>query len=156
MNFGKVGMFGCIVIGLLALYRAWRWFRSGPVSPDPWDSEISTSLGQDDCVPLCHHCLTPHDDQPNFCPNCGAAVGTYTNLLPFIYLFSIGHTLRVGTGEAFKRSPVTLIGFFLLGLIEYSVFAPFYWFKFWKNVHAGQHSSASTSTPLDISGDNLN
>lgn len=156
MNFEKVGTFGLIVIGLLVAYRLGRWFRSGPISPDPWDSEVSTALGREDCVPLCHHCLTPHDVQRNFCPNCGAPVGTYTNLLPFVYLFSIGHTLRVGTGETFKRSPVTVIGFFLLGLIQYSVFAPFYWFKFWKNAHAARESSPSPSAPSDISGNNAN
>jgi hypothetical protein len=55
-------------------------------------------------------------------------------LLPFPYLFSIGHTLRIGTDGRFKRSPLTITGFLLVGLAEYALFAPVYWFVFLKRL----------------------
>ena len=112
-----------ILIGLLAItalccYGLWaflRWFLGGPSAPDPWDAEVSAQLAEGNCTPLCHHCLAAHEPSANFCPERGAAVGDCTNLLPFPYLFSIGHALRIGTDERFKRSPLTVGGFFFLG-----------------------------------------
>ena len=109
-----------------------RWFQTPP-PPDPWDEQINAELAKDEAVPLCHHCLTPHSEAEDFCPACGAAVGQYTNWLPFPQLFSIGHALRIGTFGTFKRSPLTVLGFWLLGLAEYMFFAPLYWFMLVKN-----------------------
>jgi hypothetical protein len=57
-------------------------------------------------------------------------VGQYTNWLPFPYLFSVGHALRIGTSGEFRRSPLTVIGFMLFGLAEYALFVPIYWIVF--------------------------
>lgn len=125
-------------IAFLAGCGLWAFARSifkAPRQPDPWDQQVATELDQDDCTPLCHHCLTPHDRMKDFCSNCGAAVGPYTNFLPFPYLFSIGHGLRIGTSERFRRSPLILAGFVLLSVAEYAVFAPVYWFKLAKNLN---------------------
>lgn len=66
------------------------------------------------------------------CPRCGAAIGIYTDWLPFPYLFSLGHMLRLGASGDFKRTPVTLADFWLLGFAEYTVFAPIYWYRLYR------------------------
>src|SRR5258706_13395673 len=95
-----------VVLGM-AGYGFWaliRWVLNSPVRPDPWDDQVAGEIAKDDATPLCHRCLAPHDPLANFCPDCGAPVGEYTNLLPYPYVFSIGHTLRIGTVGEFKRS----------------------------------------------------
>jgi hypothetical protein len=42
----------------------------------------------------------------------------------------MGHTLRLGTSGEFKRTPLTVVGFFLFSLAEYGIFAPVYWIAF--------------------------
>lgn len=127
---GTLAIIGLLGVALWKMLR--RWFQT-PLSPDPWDDHINAELAKDEAVPLCHHCLTPHSEGEDFCPACGAAVGQYTNWLPFPQLFSIGHVLRIGTFGNFKRSPLTVFGFWLLGLAEYMIFAPLYWFMLLKN-----------------------
>ena len=118
-----------ILMGLVG-YGLWRFIwqaREHPSAPDPWDDQVKADLAKDDAVPLCHHCLKPHATVADFCSECGAAVGQYTNWLPFPQLFSLGHVLRLGTSGDFKRSPLTIAGFWLLALAEYTIFAPIYW-----------------------------
>lgn len=103
------------------------WVRKAPVAPDPWNANVAAELAGEDAVPLCHRCLTSHHPMAYFCPECGAPVGTYTNCMPFLYLFSIGHTLRIGTSGQFRRSPLTVAFFFLLGMAQYTLFVPVYW-----------------------------
>ena len=71
-------------------------------------------------------------------------MGTYTNWLPFPYLFSVGDLLRLGTAGEFKRSRVNAAGFLLLSVAEYSIFAPIYWFLFlrrWRHAPSAAPSS---------------
>jgi hypothetical protein len=124
-----VGFCGLLALSCFGIWAIVRWFLGGPCRPDPWDSETAAELAKDDCTPLCHHCLSPHDLLEYFCPQCGAAVGPYTNLLPYPYVFSLGHALRIGTSEKFKQSPLTVVGFIIFSCVEYSVFAPVYWFR---------------------------
>ncbi len=137
------------VIGLLG-FVIWKtvreWFQA-PTTPDPWDDQVKAELARDDAVPLCHHCLTPHSEAVDFCPDCGAAVGKYTNWLPYPQLFSVGHVLRIGTFGKFKRTPMTILGFWLFSLGEYLFFAPIYWFILLKNL-AHNPKLATPQTPL--------
>jgi RNA polymerase subunit RPABC4/transcription elongation factor Spt4 len=98
-----------------------------PMHPDPWDQKIAAEIGREEATPLCHRCLTAHDSATDFCPACGAAVGQYTNWLPYPQLFSIGHALRIGTSGKFRRSPLTVSFFLLFSLVECTLFAPIYW-----------------------------
>ncbi len=123
------------IVGLCG-YGGWKfihWLLAGPVQPDPWSAEIAAEISKDETPALCHRCLVPHDPANDFCPDCGAPVGPYTNWLPYPYVFSLGHTLRIGTSGDFKHSPITVIGFFLVSMAEYAIFAPVYWFVFLKN-----------------------
>lgn len=129
-----VGLLGLIVVISLLAWTVGRWFGRGEVRPDPWDKEVATQLTTDDTIPICHHCLAPHGAADHFCPECGAAVGDCTTLLPFHYVFAMGHGLRVGTTEKFRRTPLTLCGFFLFGGLEYGLFAPVYWYRLLRNL----------------------
>ena len=142
-----VGVLGIAILLCLVLWRLFRWLFSGPPQPDPWSEEVAAEIAKDDAVPLCHRCLAPHDSQVDFCPDCGAAVGPYTNLLPYPYLFSIGHTLRIGTSGDFRRSPLTIVGFFCLGIVEYALFAPVYWFMLLKGLSAHGPSGPPSDPP---------
>ena len=101
----RVGALGIVILLCLGLWMLIRWLFSGPQRPDPWSDEVAAEIAKDDAVPLCHRCLAPHDSRVDFCPDCGAPVGAYTNWLPYPYLFSIGHTLRIGASGDFRRSP---------------------------------------------------
>jgi hypothetical protein len=124
---GILAILGLVVCGLWTLLA---WLLRGPSSAEPWGEQISAEIAGDEATPLCHRCLSPHDPSADFCPDCGAAVGLYTNLLPYPYLFSLGHTLRIGTAGDFKHSALTISGFFLLSLADYPVLAPVYWGAF--------------------------
>src|SRR2546425_9247349 len=105
----------CALAGY-GIYPLIRWLLSGPSAPEPWGADIAAEIAKEEAIPLCHRCLSPHDPLADFCSNCGAPVGQYTNWLPYPYLFSIGHTLRMGTTGEFKHSPLTILGFILLEL----------------------------------------
>ncbi len=142
-----VGVLGIAILLCLVLWRLFRWLFSGPPQPDPWSEEVAAEIAKDDAVPLCHRCLAPHDSQVDFCPDCGAPVGPYTNWLPYPYLFSIGHTLRIGASGDFRRSPLTIAGFLLLGMVEYALFAPVYWFMLLKGLSVRCQSEPPSDLP---------
>src|SRR6266566_4837636 len=143
----RAGVLGIVILLCLGLWMFIRWLFSGPQQPDPWSDEVAAEIGKDDAVPLCHRCLGPHDSLVDFCPNCGAPVGTYTNWLPYPYLFSIGHTLRIGASGDFRRSPLTIAGFFCLGIVEYALFAPIYWFMLLKGLSVRGQSKPPSAPP---------
>ena len=132
---GGMAIAGLVIAGLWA---AAKWLVSGPRPPEPWDAQVEQELARQDATPICHRCLTPHHPSVDFCPECGAAVGQYTNWLPFPQLFSVGHALRIGTAGEFKHTPLIIIGFFMLGIAEYMMFAPIYWFVFFMNLSQPQ------------------
>ena len=146
----RVGVLGIVILLCFGLWMLIRWLLSGPRRPDPWSDEVAAEIAKDDAVPLCHRCLAPHESRVDFCPDCGAPVGPYTNWLPYPYLFSIGHTLRIGASGDFKRSPLTIAGFFCLGIVEYALFAPVYWFILLKGLSAhGPSGPPSDPPPLE-------
>ena len=145
---------GIWAVAGLCCYGIWVLMRrlfAGPRSPDPWDEAVAAEIEEKDATPLCHRCLTPHGTLANFCPECGATVGKYTNWLPYPYIFSVGHTLRIGTSGEFKRSPLTVIGFFVFSLLEYTVFAPIYWVMFLLNLRKARPHQAVHDLPASVS-----
>lgn len=146
-----VGYLAITGLGCFLFVRFFVWLLKGPREPDPWGEQIAAELAEGNCTPVCHRCLTPHDPLVNFCPKCGAAVGEYTNLLPFPHLFSVGHGLRIGTSGGFKRSPLIVGGFILLAIAEYAVFAPVYWVMLFRNISEQQHTEAPAGPEPPIS-----
>jgi hypothetical protein len=119
-----------------------RMVRRMPSQPDPWSQEVASSLENEDAVPLCTHCLAQHEHDKEFCAQCGGPVGAYTNLMPFEYLFSVGHLFRIGTQGNYKRSRILIFGFILLSAAEYAVFAPAYWIMLCKNISRQRRTAA--------------
>jgi hypothetical protein len=144
-----VGFLAILLVSSYGMIRFYQRLIATPSRSDPWDEKVQLEIAEGNCAPVCHRCLTPHDSLVNFCPECGAPVGEYTNLLPFPYLFSIGHTLRIGTTGSFRRSPVTIAGFLFFGLVEYAVFAPIYWIFFFLNL-SNQPRSTDSIEPTEI------
>lgn len=133
-------VFGVFCFGLVSVIR---WFVCGPSKPDPWDEQTTSDLREGNCTPICHRCFNPHDPLINFCPECGAPVGKYTNMLPFLYPFSVGHTLRLGTSGRFKRSPLIVIGFILASWELFALIAPLYWIRLFQNMFKQSRVDAS-------------
>jgi len=126
-----------IAIGGLVLAGLWRiiaWVRNAPVKPDPWDVEFEQKMQDPDTPEVCHHCSTPQPPGAWFCSHCGRAVGPYNNLMPFINVFSEGEVFRNGATDKFCANTLTIAGFLLYSLVNYFVFAPIYWFFFFKNL----------------------
>lgn len=125
---------GVVVLLLAAFWRLILWVRAATPKPEPWGAEIEASLQAEDTTPICHRCLTPHSDAAWFCEHCGSVVGTYNNLMPFVYVFSQGEVLRNGVTDKFRASPFLIIGYLLYSLVNYAVFAPLFWFFLFKNL----------------------
>lgn len=114
--------------------RLCHWLASAPVRPDPWEAEAGVDLDATEARPLCTRCLSPHKETNWFCPQCGKAVCPTTNWMPYLESLSLGDVLRHGTGGDIPLKPTAVIGYVLLGLTQYSIFAPLYWLRLWSNV----------------------
>jgi hypothetical protein len=108
--------------------------RAATPKPEPWGAEVEASVQADDATPICHRCLTPHSELAWFCEHCGGAVGTYNNLMPFVCVFSQGEVFRNGVSDKLRASPLIITGYLLYSLVSYAVFAPLFWFFFFKNL----------------------
>ena len=125
-----------LAAGGLALAGLWRfvvWVREAPTTPDPWDAEVEQKLSDPDATEVCPHCFTEQPPNAWFCKGCGRAVGPYNNLMPYVQIFSEGEVFRNGTSGQLRRSPLILIGYFLITLGMFSFLAPIYWFSLLSN-----------------------
>jgi len=137
---------GGLGLGLLALAVLWRfiaWIRDAPRTPDPWDAEVDRQLHDPDIQQICHRCLTPQEPDAWFCRYCGAAVGPYNNLMPFLNVFSEGEVLRNGVGGRFRNRPLIVIGYFLLTLTIFPLLTPIYLASLWLNPKRRSESQES-------------
>jgi hypothetical protein len=117
-------------LGRLLVRKVLDWWNE-PLTY-PWPEELNEGVQQPDSALLCHHCFTPQQHPGWFCPECGAATGPYNNCLPYIYIFSIGEVARAGVSSKLKWSILTTAGLILFSL-NYTVFAPIYWFRMYRN-----------------------
>jgi hypothetical protein len=128
---------GGLAIGGLLLVGLWRLIvsiRDAPSTPDPWSAEISESLEHPDAAPICHRCLTAYSNDSWFCKHCGTAVGPYNNWMPYVCVFSQGEILRNGVTDKIRTSPLIILGYLFYSIGNYFIFAPIYWFFFFKNL----------------------
>ena len=142
-----IGFLAVLGLAVAAVLAFAQWLLGGPAKPEPWDPETAAAIAEGDATPLCHRCLSPNVPEADFCAECGAAIGQYTNWLPYPYILSLGHMLRIGTAGEFQRSPVTILGFLLLPLAEHPVFAPFYWFVFLRRLRRCHPPEAAAEQP---------
>jgi len=117
---------GLVAVAVLAIYRAYLWYRNGPVTPDPWGAEVESTLQSGEAVPLCTHCLEPQTHNGWFCPNCGAAEGPDSPLLVPVQMYYLGHAFRSATGAFAKRNPFILLGYALVAMAELSILGIIY------------------------------
>src|ERR1041384_6959326 len=139
--------FGLVALVAAAVYLVVRWVREGKPNPDPWElegSDVGPSEGNASASPICVRCLTPHAETAYFCPQCGHAVGPYSNYMPFLQLFSEGEVMRSATDGSKRMTPFRMLGYALLSLATFSFFAPIFWVALW-NRYSGQ--KATTSPP---------
>jgi hypothetical protein len=122
-----------VIIALVLIRLIWSVRRCVP-RPDPWDEATAMALEQEDATPVCHQCLAPYAVNQWFCQQCGRSVGAYNNLLPYVYIFSLGEGLRTGTMGSFRRTRSNIVGFVLASVCQYFVFAPVYWFLLARNL----------------------
>ena len=118
-----------LAIGGLLLVGFWRligWVRNAPIRPDPWDAEIEQKLQQPETPETCHHCSTPQAPGAWFCNQCGASVGPYNNLMPYVQVFAEGEVYRNGMTARFRNRRLIALGFFLMTLAINPFFAPIY------------------------------
>jgi hypothetical protein len=111
-----------------AIIRDW-W---NTPAPNPWSDEDQEAVSQPEAVRICHRCLTPQEHVGWFCPECGAATGPYNNFMPFVNVFSTGEVLRAGTDGKTKFARWVYPVYFVVGLFEYFLFAPFYWYRLFR------------------------
>ena len=130
-------------VAVIACFAVWSVFRSvlkKPLVPDPWGDQVSKTLDNDECLQVCHSCLSQHDSAVHFCPHCGASVGACTSLMPPLYLYSIGDVFRAGTEGTYRHSPFLTVGYFFAALVAYGLVAPLfflvpvYWFKLLRRI----------------------
>ncbi len=110
----------------MLISRIQAWWRSFE-RPDPWPPEVDAAARSADAVPVCHRCFTPCDLPVWFCPSCGAAVGPYNNVLPFVRVFSLGEVLRSGVSSSARYTPLTVAGYILVAIQEFWFLAPVYY-----------------------------
>jgi hypothetical protein len=138
-------------VGFLLLAGLWRfigWIREAPRKPDPWDAEVEHRLEDPEIREVCRHCSTPQEPTAWFCENCGSAVGPYNNLMPYLNVFSEGEVFRNGVTDRFRNRPVVLIGYFLISLGCYTIFAPIYWFLLFSNLKRPPNETTSAEDRL--------
>ena len=135
-----------LVLSRIAVRLA-EWFRNAPVDPDPWDKSVAEHLDDADCLPVCHRWLTPQNHDGWYCPECGSVVGQYANYLPYVYLFSVGEVFRNGVQHRLQRSPLVKLGYLLISVSEYVVFAPLYWHRFFTNLRRCKRSEEQMAEP---------
>lgn len=132
-------------ISVVAAARFIHWLFSGPVKSDPWGDEISARVDDPESLPVCHRCLTEHPGSMHFCPQCGAAVGDYNNVLPFDQIYSEGEVFRNGTNMKMRPGALIIAGYILLSLSAYAIFAPVYWLVLLRNLLRREEPPLSAS-----------
>lgn len=136
-----VGIYAVIGMAGFLFWRLIVWVRDAPVKPDPWDAEVAQQLPE--AQETCPNCSTPQSPTAWFCPHCGRAVGPYNNMMPFVQIFSEGEVFRNGTSGRFRNRRMVLIGYILISLGMFSVFAPIFWISLLRNFRR----SAGTEQP---------
>lgn len=133
-NLNVLVMLVVLVMGGFGMRRLLMWVRALPMSPDPWGSDVESNLSGPEALPVCHKCITPQPHGQWFCEHCGSAVGEYNNWMPYVYVFSQGEVLRNGVTQRLPRSALIIVGYVLVSLSAYAIFAPVFWYFLFKNL----------------------
>ncbi len=132
-----------VLFGVLCAvgYRIIRWFRDAKLTPDPWGPEVEREVQDAEARELCHRCLTPQPERGWFCEHCGASIGPYNNYMPYVDVFAQGEVLRAGTRDHLRPSFFIILGYVIVSLAMYSIFAPIYLFFVIRHLHGQNEQS---------------
>ena len=130
----QIGVIAIVAVAGVFFWRGLRWFWQRKPHPNPWNEETEARIQQSDAVPLCTRCLEPHEPTAQFCPNCGLPVDSLVPFSPYLYVFALGDVLVSGTTRKFRVNWLTVFGYIFLSSIEYTIFAPVYWFLLFRNL----------------------
>ncbi len=144
----KVAALATALMVGVGLVRLAQWLQAKPTSADPWDAETDLKLEEAEARPLCVRCLCPYEETDWFCPQCGRATSPTTNWMPYLDELSMGDVLRHGTGGRIPVKPLTVIGYVVLALTQYFIFAPIYWWQLWQNVRRWRHDRLTADPDL--------
>jgi hypothetical protein len=147
----NLALFAILGLAIAAAVQFFRWVFSGSKTPDPWDETITFAVDEPDSLPVCHRCMTEHSLVAHFCPQCGAAVGDFNNLLPFEQLFSEGEVLRNGTNVRMQPTFLRVAGYLLLSIVAYApifFITPVFWFFLIRNFSRRPHLVLPTDSGL--------
>ena len=152
----QVEMLVVLAPAAAAIYGVVWWIMQAKPTPDPWGPEVDAAIHGPDALPVCHHCFTPQEDPNWFCPECGAAIGPYNNLMPYVQLFSEGEVFRTGVTGHWRPSALIVVGYLLASVGVAAIFAPVYWYFLLQNlrrqrawtdgVEAGQSETSAPAT----------
>ena len=122
--------------------------------PDPWPAELHEQIHAIDALPVCHRCFLPfeHHSGQLFCADCGAAVGPYNNLIPFIRNYSAGEVMRGGVGPEAHFSPFTVIGYLWWSSSQFMFLSVIYHIRFLRNILRKKRSADSAEEIARLSG----
>ncbi len=114
-------------------------------TPNPWDDEIDEAVRGTETTAVCTKCLEPGAHDTWMCRNCGWPAGEYVNMMPYLYIFSIGAFFRSGVDGSVRLTFTKMLGLGFIALCEYGIFAPLYWIRL---VHA-RFTRAKNPQPLN-------
>ncbi len=109
-----------------------RLFTAELAMADPWSAEVEAAVRQPDAVPLCSNCLCPQGPHPHFCPNCAFPTGDRVAAMHYLNVFVVGELVRQGVSGPPERRWGVKAFLVVLGALQYSVFAPIYWYWLWR------------------------
>jgi hypothetical protein len=132
-HFGGLAVSGCILVAFAFVYVLAAWIRESAVKSDPWSEEVQPSIDSPEASEICPHCSMPQEPSAWFCPHATALSGRITNCMPCVNCFSEGEVFRNGVTDRFPRNVLIVCGYLLLSF-SYLIFAPIYWFFFFKNL----------------------
>ena len=127
-----------------------RWIREAQPKPDPWDAEVENKIQSPDAVSVCQRCLEPQPLNRWFCADCGAPVSPYCTWAPYLDVLSLGDALRNGVAGTVPVTKLSIAGYMVLSMAQYYVFAPWYWFLFFRNLRRIRESQKAASKPADV------
>lgn len=122
-----IGVIGACAAATVLLVRLWQQIAVKP-QRDPWPDEADQAVRAPGAIPICVNCLHPLEGHRWLCPHCAFPSGEYLTVMPYLHIFAIGEFLRRGVTGPPDRSVPRFIGFAVFAAVQYSIFAPAYWF----------------------------